>query len=223
MFSLDVASANHEILKLTLMRYRDSKKDKKLGCVTVDLCNAEFGVLSDWSLKLSSESGQIGITTHFAPPCVPPFTASPFVPTRLRVLFVEAVNLPRTDVLSQQDAYCKAQLSSDVAWARTRALKNTRTPQWYEVIDWWILGDYTAQTFVVRLCDENVLRDKGVAELKLPLARVVPGELSEGWFPMDGGQKVRLNLIFQVVLNGGSAFDPDRVANTPLPPDVLVE
>jgi hypothetical protein len=191
--------------------------------VTVDLCDVGFGALFDWSLKLLSESGQIRITTHFAPPCAPPFTASPFIPTRLRVLFVEVANLPRTDLLSQQESYRKAQLSSDVAWARTRALSNARTPQWYEVIDWWILGDYTAQTFVVRLCDENVLCDRGVVELKLPLAGVVPRELSEGWFPMDGGEKVRLNLIFQVVLNGGIAFDPDRVANAPLPPDILLE
>jgi hypothetical protein len=77
--------------------------------------------------------------------------------------------------------------------------------------------------FVVRLCDKNVLRDKGVAELKLPLSGVVHGELPERWFPMDGDNKVRLNLIFQVVLKGRIAFDPDRVANAPLPPDILVK
>jgi hypothetical protein len=191
--------------------------------VTVDLCDVGFGALFDWSLKLSSESGQIRITTHFAPPCAPPFTGSQFVPTLLRVLFVETVNLPMTDLLSQQDSYCKVQLSSDVAWARTRALSNARTPQWYEVIDWWILGEYTAQTFVVRLCDDNVLWDRGFTGLKLPLTGVVPRELSERWFPMDGGEKVRLNLIFQVVLNRGIAFDPDRVANTPLPAEVFLE
>jgi hypothetical protein len=62
--------------------------------VTVDLLDVGFGALFDWSVKLPSKSGQIYISTHFALPCAPPFTASPFIPTQLRVLFVEAGESP---------------------------------------------------------------------------------------------------------------------------------
>jgi hypothetical protein len=224
LLSLDVLSANAEILKVTLKRHRVNKKDKKLGRATVKLSKVGFGVFFDKWLELSPKSaGGVRLQAHFVSPRALPFVLCPYVPALLRVLIGEAVNLPKTDLMSQPDFCCKARLDTDLKWKETRTLNNTRTPQWYETIEWQVLGDYTAQTFVLCLYDINTAIDKKIAELKFPLAKIARGVISAGWYAVEGNAKVRLNLAFQIVLGGETGLSLEPAMETPLPPDLLTQ
>jgi hypothetical protein len=229
-------SANGEELEFTIMRHRPEKPDKRLGRGTFLLEKAGFGVIHDAQVSIHScrtivekvtKDGWtvvMPIRVHIVAPLGVPFVASPFVPLRLSVIVIEAVNVPSLDVELRSDPYCMVKLERDVAWKLTTVQEHTLTPQWCQTLRYWILGPVYGDIILnVRLVDHNVTIDRKIGETKLSLGPLQPGMLVKGWYDVPGAsESVKLNLAAQLVAPGDVEVDPKFLIMDPVPEGILL-
>jgi hypothetical protein len=229
-FSLDVKSANGEFVKFTLIRYKRNSKDHKLGTGLVSLTSVGFGgVLDEWvtikSYKKLEDLGQIHIRLNFAGPLSEPFVVAPFVPTQLHVIVIEALNIPKMDIGSKTDAFCRVRLSSDVFWSQTRVIEDSLTPQWCESLDFYILNlnlkDLKIEFVIV---EKNIRQDKEFGRLALNIGDLKIGVVSNGWYDVSGSHKnMKLNVALQLIPAGGAVVQASDVIKDAVPLEYLAK
>jgi Ca2+-dependent lipid-binding protein len=233
--ALDLPSANGEVLKFTLVRHRPTKKDKKVGKGALALEDVGFGIVCQRTLRLRPYPPKIGhraITTpmelslsvHIVAPLAQPFVAAPFVPARLRVVVIEAINVPRMDIGSKSDPYCMVKLDADVAWKSTAVIDNTLTPQWCEALDLWVL-DRSGSDLVlnVAIWDKNVKWNRLMGEQKVTFVGLGPGVAVDGWYDLPGAAPgIKINLTVQLIVSGDVAIEAPQCVGKPVPKELLL-
>jgi hypothetical protein len=234
---LDAVSGNGEQLKFTLMRHCPAKKDKKLGKGLFSVTDAGFGVVVDTELSIRSYPRKIiekvvkkpwtatmRVRVQLVAALAIPFVQWPFIPQRLRVIVVEAVNVPSMDTASQPDPYCRLKLANDVSWKSTSVINDSWTPQWCEAFDFWILDDCQSDvTLNVTLMEKNVKWDQQIGQSTVALGQLQPGMVVKGWYAVPGvSDKVKLNLVVHLVGPDGLAIDASLAVLDPIPPGIVL-
>jgi hypothetical protein len=168
--------------------------------------------------------GSVTVQVHITEPMAPPFVERPFTPLRLRVVIVEATNVPKLDVMSRVDAFCLLRLAKDVACKQTSVARDSQTPQWCEVMDFSIVELFSdSLALFVWLVDGSGREKRTIGDLRVDLSRLVPGTLVPGWYRLRGvGSEVKLNLGLQLLQPDQEPVGVAEVMSAPLSPGVLV-
>ena len=75
------------------------------------------------------------INVHITPPNIQPFFNQRYYPLIMHIYALEAINIPKMDLLSKTDPYVVFRKKKDIIGARTKYLDDTLTPQWNELVN----------------------------------------------------------------------------------------
>jgi hypothetical protein len=216
--SLPIISLNTDVLTIQLFEYKfdeypkpkigyQPSKTNVLGEASILLKDIGFGIINNQTIKLSP-NGEINLTMNLAQPNAIPFSEMPFVPYKLKIMILEATDVPKMDLMSKSDPYLEFWLENDVSRNRTKTLENTLTPQWMETTE-FILTNLN-ETLHLRLMDENVGKDKEISSGSYNFSQLQVGVPKEEWIEMNSSTKKmggKVNVIFCLMTWGVPDID----------------
>jgi hypothetical protein len=134
---------------------------------------------------------------HITPPYEEPFINQKFYPLIMHVYVLEAINIPKMDLMSKTDPYVILRFERDLIGVRTKVLDDTLTPQWNELVN-LIITDIN-EDLIIEIWDKNVKKDKMICSSKLNIKKYLNEEPQFEWIQMG---KVSINLAIQVKQEG---------------------
>ena len=164
-------------------------------------------MIEEKNVVLPNKSQEIKLKMHITPPNFEPFVNQLFKPLILHVYVIEALNLPKMDLTSMPDPYVVIRFEKDNVGVRTKALKNTLTPQWNELLN-YIITNHN-ESLVVEVWDKNdVVKDKMISSTKISIEKYICEEPHFEWIRIN---KMLLNLVIQIKPLGQSFISKDEV------------
>ena len=143
---------------------------------------------------------------HITPPNLEPFIDNKYCPHILHVYVIEALNVPKMDLTSKTDPYVLLRFEKDKIGVKTKALDNTLTPQWNELVD-LIITNFN-EALIVEIWDKNIRKDKMINSTKINIEKYLNGEPHFEWIKID---KMMLNLAIQIKPKGEKFLTKEEV------------
>ena len=143
---------------------------------------------------------------HITPPNVEPFINNIYNPLIMHVYVIEAFNVPKMDLTSKTDPYVLLRFEKDKIGVKTKALDNTLTPQWNELVD-LVITNFN-EKLIVEMWDENVTKDKMINSTKIDIEKYLSGNPHFEWIKID---KIMLNLAIQIKPKGEKFLTKEEV------------
>ena len=188
--SININSLQSDDIKLTL--YKNEKGSKKeYGKDSFKILGMIFGIVEEKNIYMSDK--KISLSIHITPPNYEPFVNNKLNPLIMHIYVIEAMNIPKMDLTSKTDPYVLLKFEKDNIGIKTKALDNTLTPQWNELLD-LIITD-PKENLIIEIWDKNVIKDKIIKSTKIDIQKYLNGEPHFEWFKID---KILLNLVIQV-------------------------
>ena len=129
-----------------------------------------------------------------------------FYPLIMHIYAIEAINIPKMDMMSKTDPYVVFRFERDNIGIKTKALDNTLTPQWNELVNLTIT--HINEDLIIEIWDKNIKKDKMICSTKLNIKKYLDEEPHYEWIQMG---KVFLNLIIQVKQEGQTFINSQEV------------
>ena len=130
-FQLSIGSLTFDQLVLTVYDYDGiGNKDDKLGTYCVPVRSLQYGVCEDRWVPLDGRSGEVHIVTYLGIQGSTPFVDQPFAPYFVGLIVVEALDIPKMDVIGLTDAFCTVKLSTEAIPQQTQTVDNSLHPIW---------------------------------------------------------------------------------------------
>lgn len=104
--------------------------DDKMGDFRISIRSMKCGVTDDQWVRLNGKSGDVHIVTYLGLAGSIPFVDRPFSPYYVGVACVEALDVPKMDVVGLSDPYCLLSLTTDAKRQKTEVIDNTLHPVW---------------------------------------------------------------------------------------------
>ena len=202
--TLNVNSAQNDQFKVILYK---SEKGKKSEYAKGEFSISEFelGITKEKiiildKIKLIGDKytdKKILINVHITPPNAEPFFNQRFYPLIMHIYALEAINIPKMDLMSKTDPYVVFRFEKDTIGTRTKYLEDTLTPQWNQLID-LIITDIN-EDLIIEIWDKNIKFDKMICSTKLNIKKYLNGEPEFLWIKIG---KVSLNIAIHVKKEG---------------------
>ena len=149
----------------------------------------------------------VKLKLHITPPNLQPFVNQLFKPLILHVYVIEALNVPKMDLTSKSDPYVLIRFEKDNVGLKTKALDNTLTPQWNELLNYTITNHN--ELLIVEVWDKNdVVKDKMISSTKLNIEKYMSEEPHFEWIKIN---KMLLNLVIQIKPLGESFISRNEI------------
>ena len=207
--SININSLQSDEIKLALYECgKGSKKEFAKGSIKIS--KLHFGIIEEKNIDLLDTSKEIKLKLHITPPNSEPFVNQLFNPLILHIYVIEALNVPKMDFTSKTDPYVVIRFEKDKVGVRTRALPDTLTPQWNELLD-YIITNHN-ESLLVEIWDENdVVKDKMISSTKLNIEKYLSEEPQFEWIKIN---KMLLNLVIHIKPLGENFISKDEVYYT---------
>ena len=121
--------------------------------------------------------------------------------TTLKVILLEAENVPKMDVIGWADPYCLFQLAGQKEIQKSKVINNTKHPIWDERFEFKLQNKNRDILHILMKDKDAMSADDDVAKVEIPLTPLNPNQPVLHWFPMipvkgveASGIKVRLIL-----------------------------
>ena len=186
----------------------------------------ELGVSKEKTIKLEKDKllgsnytdMNILINIHITPLNVEPFFNQRFYPLMMHIYALEALNIPKMDLMSKTDPYVIFRFEKDTIGVRTKYLEDTLTPQWNELVNLIIPDE--SQDLIVEIWDKNVKVDKMICSTKLSIKEYLDEKPHFEWIKIG---KVLINLAIHIKQEGQKFISFEEVdayqANN-IPPNI---
>ena len=211
--SLKVNSVQNERFKLILYKIEKGKKFEyakgEFSISEFELGVSKEKVIDLQKIKLlgsSTTDKKVIIDVHITPPDTEPFINKIFYPLIMHIYAIEALNIPKMDLMSKTDPYVVFRFEKDIIGSRTKALDDTLTPQWNELVN-LIITDAT-EDLVIEIWDKNVKKDRMICSTKLDIKKYLDEEPHYEWIKIG---KVAINLVLQVKRKGQNFINIQEV------------
>ena len=202
--TLNINSAQNEKFKVIL--YKEEKGQKS------EYAKGEFSI-SEFELGITKEKiidlekikllgdaytdKKIITNIHITPPNTEPFINQRFYPLIMHIYALEAINIPKMDLMSKTDPYVVFRFEKDLIGRRTKHLEDTLTPQWNELVDLIITDEN--EDLIIEIWDKNIKMDKMICSTKLNIKKYLNGEPEFMWLTIG---KVKLNIVCHIKQEG---------------------
>ena len=123
----------------------------------------------------------------------------------MHIYALEAINIPKMDLMSKSDPYVIFRFEKDLIGARTKYLDDTLTPQWNQLVNLYITD--INEDLIVEIWDKNVKKDKIICSSKLNIQKYLNGQVFYEWIKMG---KIAINLVIQVKQEGQSFISSEE-------------
>ena len=161
---------------------------------------------------------RILLSLHLTPPNAEPFINQRFNPLIMHIYVIEALNVPKTDISSKSDPYVLFKFENDKIGIKTKALDNTLTPQWNELIDLIITNPN--ENLIIEIWDKNIKKDKLISSTKIDIQKFLNYEPHFEWIKIN---KILLNLVIHVKPQGESFISQEQINLYQLSPIPIVK
>ena len=202
--SFKINSVQNDKYKVILYKYEKNKK--------IEYAKGEFSV-SEFELGITKEKiiilekikllgnnftdKTILADIHITPPNIEPFINQRFYPLIMHIYAIEAINIPKMDLMSKTDPYALFRFEKDIIGQRTKVLEDTLTPQWNELVNLIITDEN--EDLIIEIWDKNIKKDKMICSTKLNIKKYLDEEPHYEWVQIG---KVSINLVIQVKQEG---------------------
>ena len=204
--SVNINSLQSDEIKLILYECEKGAK-KEFAQSSLKISEFSLGMTEEKSIVLPGICKVIKLKLHITPPNLQPFVNKLFKPLILHVYVIEALNVPKMDLTSKSDPYVLIRFEKDNVGLKTRALDNTLTPQWNELLNYTITNHN--EPLIVEVWDKNdVVKDKMISSTKLNIEKYLSEEPIFEWIKID---KMLLNLVIQIKPLGESFISKNEV------------
>ena len=174
----------------------------------------EFGISKEKIINLEKDKllgssytdKKILCDIHITPPNVIPFYNQKFYPLIMHIYALEAINIPKMDLMSKSDPYVVFRFEKDLIGARTKYLDDTLTPQWNQLVNLYITD--INEDLIIEIWDKNVKKDKIICSSKLNIQKYLNGQVFYEWIKMG---KIAINLVIQVKQEGQNFISSEEV------------
>ena len=130
-FQLPVGQLSHDTFSLSVYDSDGTgNKDDKLGEYSIPVRALRYGVCEDRWVPLDGASGEVHIVTYLGISGSTPFVDQPFEPYFVGLIVVEALDIPKMDVVGLTDAFCNVRLSTENVQQVTEVIDNSLHPIW---------------------------------------------------------------------------------------------
>ena len=195
--TLNINSVQNEIFYVTLFRKEGDKKISEYAKDSFSISEFELGVTKGRFINLEKNYMNILINVHITPPNMQPFLDQRFYPLIMHIYAIEAIDIPKMDLMSKTDPYVIFRFEKDVVGSRTKYLEDTLTPQWNELVNLIIPDE--SEDLIIEIWDKNVKKDKMICSTKLSIKQYLDEE--PHFEKMKIGQ-VSINLAIHVKQEG---------------------
>ena len=125
------------------------------------------------------------------------------------IRIIEAKELPQCDFFSKNDSYCLVQISGNKRIEKTKIIKNSLSPYWFEEFKMYFNDQNDILHILIKDYDYGT-NDDNVSKLEIPLFTIPEGIVIDKWYSLNqlknkgyGGQ---IHLILHIVSDGDSPF-----------------
>ena len=224
--TLNINSVQNEIFNVILFRKEGDKKMSQYAKGAFYIAEFELGVSKEKTINLEKDKllgsnytdMNILINIHITPPNVEPFFNQRFYPLMMHIYALEALNIPKMDLMSKTDPYVIFRFEKDTIGVRTKYLEDTLTPQWNELVNLIIPDE--SQDLIVEIWDKNVKVDKMICSTKLSIKEYLDEKPHFEWIKIG---KVLINLAIHIKQEGQKFISFEEVdayqANN-IPPNI---
>ena len=224
--TLNINSVQNEIFNVILFRKEGDKKMSQYAKGAFYIAEFELGVSKEKTIKLEKDKllgsnytdMNILINIHITPLNVEPFFNQRFYPLMMHIYAIEALNIPKMDLMSKTDPYVIFRFEKDTIGVRTKYLEDTLTPQWNELVNLIIPDE--SQDLIVEIWDKNVKVDKMICSTKLSIKEYLDEKPHFEWIKIG---KVLINLAIHIKQEGQKFISFEEVdayqANN-IPPNI---
>ena len=202
--AVNINSVQNEKFNVVLYR-RELYKKSEYAKGTFSISEFELGVTKEKKISLEKikllgdKYTDITILSdvHITPPNIVPFFNQIFYPLIMHIYAIEALNVPKMDLMSKTDPFVKFRFERDLTGVCTKYLEDTLTPQWNELVN--LIVPYANDDLVIEIWDKNIKIDKMICSTKLSIQKFLDGKPHYEWIKIG---KVTLNIAIQVKQEG---------------------
>ena len=140
----------------------------------------------------------------------------------LHLKVVEAVDIPKMDIISKSDPYCIVSLSNSVNRQRTKTIDNTDHPVWNQEFHFPIKhnSNNTPVSISITVYDEDTFsKDDIISSIEIPVNDYLVGRVYDEWYSLYPAKKVkkggRIHLVVHVAPKDAKPFQslPNSMMN----------
>jgi Ca2+-dependent lipid-binding protein len=138
----------------------------------------------------------------------------------IRVRVNSARNIPKMDMATETDAFCKLNLLRVSRFEKTRVIGNCPTPVWNEefVFD---ITSYDTDILHIQMFDKDVVFDDAMGIVNIAVKQLTPGRVVRSWYNLEPVSRCKqpgeIDLTLQVAQSGSGPW-----IDSPFTPEVLV-
>ena len=203
--TLNINSVQNEIFYVTLFKKESDKKISEYAKGLFSISEFELGVNKEKIISLEKNKllgsnytdMNILINVHITPPNIQPFFNQRYYPLIMHIYALEAIDIPKMDLMSKTDPYVIFRFEKDAIGVRTKYLEDTLTPQWNELVNLIIQDE--SEDLIIEIWDKNVKKDRMICSTKLSIKQYLDQEPHFEWIKIG---KVSINLAMHVKQEG---------------------
>jgi len=121
----------------------------------------------------------------------------------LKVILLEAENVPKMDVGGWADPFCFLQMAGQKEIMRSKTINNTKHPIWDERFQFRVANKQHDVLHILMKDHDSLSADDEISKLEIPLAPLNIGQPVLHWFPMTpvpgvDARDIRLRMILEL-------------------------
>ena len=211
--SIDINSIQTDELKFILFKNKKGKT-KEYAKGFLKISELQLGIIEEKTIIFTKKTllgtkptnKKITLNVHITSPNAQPFVNLKFNPLIMHIYAIEAINIPKTDMASKSDPYLLFKFEGDKIGIKSKALENTLTPQWNELIDLIITNEN--ENLIVEIWDKNVKKDKFICKTMLDTKKYMDFKPHFEWIKINN---IFLNLVIHIKPYGDNFITSEEV------------
>ena len=201
--------------ELTFILYKKKKgKKKEYAKGFLKISELQLGIIEEKTICFTKHkllgtkptNKTIKLSLHITSPYAQPFINLKFNPLIMHIYLIEAINIPKTDITSKSDPYVLFKFEGDKIGIKSKALENTLTPQWNELLDLTITD--ANENLIVEIWDKNMKKDKFICKTLLDTKKYMNFEPHFEWIKINN---IFLNLVIHIKPFGDNYISREEV------------
>ena len=124
--------------------------------------------------------------------------------TTLKIILLEAENIPKMDVTGWADPFCFLQISGKQELLKSKVISNSKHPIWDERFEFKITNKNIDVLHILLKDKDGLSSDDAIAKVEIPLTPLELNQPRLHWFPMTPvkgveANNIRIRMIIELV------------------------
>ena len=115
--------------------------------------------------------------------------------TTLKIILLEAENIPKVDLVGWADPFCFLQVSGKPEILKSKIISNSKNPIWDERFEFKITNKNSDVLHILLKDKDGLSADDPIAKVEIPLRALELNQPTLHWFPMVPVKGIEANNI----------------------------